>query len=296
MPSYDDSRYQFDTSGLSYDGNFVVPVQSGTQPYPTGQLGAVAQHKQSLASTQPAATATLVYRRTTFRASLTGAQPSGAATFAYRKGRYVHLEGVQPQIPVAVYDDVRLTYNSPIAYDASLISALSWKVNRKNQLSGIQDAPSGELRVRVAYKAHLTGQQDSASGGDGTGETVSWQRVYILGGTQPISSEILYDDPRFTYEERGLAYEDGSPGILQWRMDLDRLLEGETPAPWGELTVVRIMSPWAQYWPSVYDRPESVVYTASLDADDLTVRYQTRTSAGVVYREIAPRQGKELRR
>lgn len=264
---YDDPRYTYDAA-LTYDGAI-----------PSGLTGSVSS-----------GTGVLVGKR--IRA-LTGTQLPASGTLAVFKVRGVALSGTQPLSDLAVYDDFRITYNDTrFTYNTTTISQLTWRVAYHVLLTGDQPTPDGAvIPIRVRHTT-LTGSQDPPSG-QGVGH-----RQRYLYGIQPISQDVLYEDPRYTYDDPGLSYESLSAGTLTWSSAFHYALTGEQPPDQGEFTFTRLTLPWSAYWPVIYNRPEELMYIVGVDTGDTTVRYQVTVSGGpngIVYRETAPLQNKEHR-
>ena len=270
MPvTYDDLRYSYDYGppgqpySLTYNGALLVPTPAGNQPAPSGTLTFLVNHKQALAGTQPAATATLIGRNTRTHTALSGTQPSATATLSGRIIILRQLTGAQP------YPTAQL---SPSKKNAAV-------------LDGVQAAPAGQLAVRVQYKRQLTGTQPYPTG-QGVGH---YRYTRTLTGNQPVLFTVLYDDPRFTYDDPATLYNGGDPGHLTWRSLFIRGFVGEQPYPTGELEIVRGQWVWATYHDTLYDRPEEVHYVLSFDSDEDVV-YSPSTSGpeqGVVYVDTA---------
>lgn len=235
MPSYDDSRYLYDSEDplLTYDGTYLYPVRTGVQPSGTGQVTSYRLVRRTLTGAQPVATSGQVTSHRVVRRTLTGAQPVAAsAQVTPRQVVRRILTGAQPVAASGSLGE-KTTYRRTLtgAPPASTGEIQTEALHRR-PLQGAQPAATGQLVPRLVSLVKLAGAELAPDGALTAHRTYSVQ----LQGTQPeatgqISRHRLYSRTLMGQQDSGQA-----GGIVRQTGHYRRMLVGAQPEALGAVT------------------------------------------------------------
>lgn len=222
-----------------------------------------------------------------------GDQPTGTGALTARVDRKQALAGSQPT-PTGTLSGRIVILRTLTGTQPFPTGQLTPSKKNTAVLDGVQDAPSGQLAQHPGYRRTLTGTQPAPTAQLSKG----FRYTRTLTGNQPVLFTVLYDDPRFTYDDPATLYNGGDPGHLTWRSLFIRVFTGEQPYPTGELEIARGQWVWATYHDTLYDRPEEVHYVLSFDSDEDVVYSPTVSGPeqGVVYLDTAINRQPESQR